>query len=196
MKVHTEPSEETTDTDLLRRAFGTFATGVTVVTVGGDNPHGMTANSFTSVSLDPPLVLVCIDREAVMHRNLLARGCFGVSVLAADQEKVARQFASRWRPLGIAQFDAVDWRPGRLTGAPLIMGALAHFECGLWRSYDGGDHTIFVGNLLSVEFSRGERSEASGVGTRQLDTDAVLFFRGRFRQITKERTAERSEVAT
>jgi len=171
-------SVEVKDTNLLRRALGAFATGVTVVTVGGANPHGMTANSFTSVSLDPPLVLVCVGRDAVMHHSLLASRCFGVSVLAADQEPVARHFANRWRPLGLAQFDAVDWRPGRLTGTPLITGALAHFECGLWRAYDGGDHTIFVGSLLSVE--------------RYESQDAVLFHHGRFHQIT----AERSEVVT
>ena len=67
-----------------------------------------------------------------------------------------------------------------MTGAPLIIGALAHFECGLWRSYDGGDHTIFVGNLLSVD------------NQADPDSDAVLFFRGRFRQITQETTAERN----
>jgi flavin reductase (DIM6/NTAB) family NADH-FMN oxidoreductase RutF len=179
--VHSEP-REMTDAKLLRRAFGTFATGITVVTVGGANPHGMTANSFTSVSLDPPLVLVCVDREAVMHHSLQTRGLFAVSVLAAQQEPVARHFADRWRTLGPAQFDVVDWVPGRCTGAPLIVGALAHFECALWRSYDGGDHTIFVGRLLSVE--------------KQPDSDAVLFFRGGFRQITPERSAEPSEVAT
>lgn len=175
MTVHFDPRH-------LRRAFGTFATGITVVTVGGASPHGMTANSFSSVSLDPPLVLVCVDRDAVMHHTLQSGGLFGVSVLAAHQEPVARHFADRWRPLGMAQFDAVDWVPGQRTGAPLIKGALAHFECALWRSYDGGDHTIFVGSLLSVE--------------KQPDSDAVLFFRGRFRQITPELSAERSEVAT
>lgn len=170
MDIHLEPGGKVTDTALLRRAFATFATGVTVVTVGGRSPHGMTANSFTSVSLDPPLLLVCVDREAVMHRSLIAAQRFAVSVLATHQEGVARHFADRRRPLGAAQFDAVDWVPGEFTGAPLIKGALASFECGLWRAYDGGDHTIFVGNLLSAE--------------KQRDEDAVLFLHGRFRQIT------------
>lgn len=178
MKDHPGPSDEVADTKLLRRAFGAFATGVTVVTVGGANLHGMTANSFTSVSLDPPLLLVCVDREAVMHDSLIATRTFGVSVLAADQEEVARHFANRWRPLGAAQFDAVDWAPGRFTGAPLIKGALASFECGLWRAYDGGDHTIFVGSLLSVD-------------QRQVG-DAVLFHYGRLLQISPKP----SEVTT
>jgi len=169
-----------TDPGRLRRALGTFATGVTVVTVGGDTPHGMTANSFTSVSLDPPLVLVCVGRGAIMHKILSERGAFGVSVLAADQERVARHFADRWRPLGTAQFDPIDWMPGHRTGAPLVGGALAHFECQLWRTYDGGDHTIFVGELLSLE--------------RAVDQDALLFVHGRFRQIAPDLPA-RSDLA-
>ncbi|MGC5330187.1 flavin reductase family protein [Micromonospora sp. DT62] len=163
----------TPDVTALRRAYGAFATGVTVVTVGGATPHGMTANSFTSVSLDPPLVLVCVDRNAVMHACLSETREFAVSVLTDDQEKVARYFADGRRPLGGEQFDQVDWRPGATTGAPLISGALAHFECEVWRSYDGGDHTIFLGRLLSLE--------------RRADGEALLFLSGRFRQVERER---------
>lgn len=161
-------TSEITDAKVLRRAFGAFATGVTVVTVGGSVAHGMTANSFTSVSLDPPLVLVCVDREAVMHANLSAAGCFGVSVLAADQEDVARYFANRRRPLGMAQFESVAWHAGQLTAAPLIDGAAAHFECGLWQAYDGGDHTIFLGQVLSLD--------------RRPDADVLVFHNGAFHQ--------------
>ncbi|WP_433496307.1 flavin reductase family protein [Sphaerimonospora sp. CA-214678] len=166
------PVPDTADPKSLRRALGTFATGVTVVTTGGAVPHAMTANSFTSVSLDPPLVLVCVDRCAVMHRHLAASGRFGVSVLADDQEAEARHFADGSRALGAAQFDGVGWRPGRVTGAPLLTGALAWFECELWRSYDGGDHTIFVGRVLSLD--------------RRRDRDALLVFRGGFRQIVPD----------
>lgn len=161
------------DTTLLRRAFGAFATGITVVTVGGAQPHGMTANSFTSVSLDPPLVLVCVDRGAAMHEILAEQGGFGVSVLSAGQEPVARHFADRHRPLGAAQFESVGWRPGGRTGAPLLEGAIASFECGLRWSYAGGDHTIFVGDLLSIE--------------RPVEDEPLLFFRGRFRAAAPER---------
>nr|WP_117210215.1 flavin reductase family protein [Allorhizocola rhizosphaerae] len=134
----------------LRRALGAFATGVTVVTVGGARPHGMTANSFTSVSLDPPCILVCVQRTATMHGCLYDAGAFAVSVLGANQEPVARYFASKSRPMGNAQFDTVGWYPGAHTGAPLIVGALAHFECELRGTYDGGDHTIFLGRLLHL----------------------------------------------
>lgn len=160
--------------EVLRRVYGAFATGVTVVTTGGGNPHAMTANSFASVSLDPPLVLVCIDRDAVMHRTLAAEGTFGVSILAAQQEGVARHFADRRRPLGMAQFEGVDWAPGQCTGAPMIEGAIAHLECEVWRTCDGGDHTIFVGRVLSL--------------ARQDDLDALLFVHGRFRRPTPERS--------
>ncbi len=162
------------DSTVLRRAFGAFATGVTVVTVGGAIPHAMTANSFTTVSLDPPLVLICIDHSAVMHAALVEAGHFGVSVLGSDQERVARHFANPRRPLGGAQFDLVDWAPGPETGAPLLTGALAHFECEVWRRYEGGDHTIFVGLLLSSE--------------RHTDDDALLFCHGRFSRLHPRRS--------
>jgi flavin reductase (DIM6/NTAB) family NADH-FMN oxidoreductase RutF len=166
------------DTKLLRRAFGTFATGVTIVTVGGDTPHGMTANSFTTVSLDPPLVLICVGLEAVMHSVLTDEGRFGVSVLASHQAKLATYFADRTRPLGREQFDSVDHLPGAHTGAPLIVDALSHFECEVRGTFDGGDHTIFLAEIVSMD--------------RCADDQALLFLNGRFRQIEPER----SEVVT
>jgi flavin reductase (DIM6/NTAB) family NADH-FMN oxidoreductase RutF len=169
------PSPEVLDSTLLRRAFGAFGSGVTVVTCGEPTPHGMTANSFASVSLVPPLVLVCVGRDANMHRLLLSARHFGVSVLGSDQGLVARHFADRRRPLGAAQFEGMDWLPGRLTGVPLIAGALAAFECRLWRCYDGGDHTIFMGRLLSMD-------------RRPDDDDALLFFDGRFRTLSARPT--------
>ncbi|EDY52389.1 flavin reductase family protein [Streptomyces clavuligerus] len=156
----------------LRGAFGTFATGITVVTVGGALPRGMTANSFTAVSLDPPLVLVCVGREAVMHQVLLNAEHFAVSVLAADHREVARHFADRSRPLGSGQFAVGDWRPGTVTGAPLLTGALAHFECAGRARYDGGDHTVFLGEVLAL--SRAPAGEA------------LLFAGGRFRNLAPE----------
>ena len=175
MIADAEPAIGAADRKLLRRVFGAFPTGVTVVTVGGQAPHGMTANSFTSVSLVPPLVLVCVEHNAVMHESLIEAGTFGVSVLAAHQENIARHFADRWRTLGAAQFDAVDWQPGPFTGAPLIAGTRARFECELWRGYDGGDHTIFIGRVLSLEWSAEH-------------ADALLFFRGQFGQINHDRS--------
>lgn len=153
----------------LRGCFGMFATGITVVAAGGPNPCGMTANSFTSVSLDPPLVLVCIVHDAAMHKAILGEGTFAISVLAAHQESVARHFANRGRPRGEREFEGVRWRPGAVTGAPVVDGTLAWIECGLAAVYDGGDHSIFVGSVLDM--GRG------GAG------DALLFYRGRYHRL-------------
>jgi len=174
--VAADPLSPQTLRTALRRAFGTFTTGVTVVTVGAPVPHAMTANSFTTVSLEPALALVCVGRDAVMHPALAESGRFGVSVLADWQEGVARHFADNNRPLGIRQFDAVDWTPGPTTGVPLIRGALAHFELELWRSYDGGDHSIFVGELVAFTHQSG---------------DPLIFHRGRFGQPVSARGADR-----
>jgi flavin reductase (DIM6/NTAB) family NADH-FMN oxidoreductase RutF len=143
-----------------------------VITTGEPTPHAMTANSFTSVSLDPPLLLVCVDRGALMHKYLKEGNFFGVSVLSAEQEGTAMHFANRLRTLGLAQFDHVGWRPGDLTGVPLINGTLAEFECETWRSYDGGDHTIFVGRVLSVD--------------RPTDLDPLVVSQGKFRTMTPD----------
>lgn len=150
----------------LRRVLGRFATGVTIVTTGGDVPHGMTANAFSSVSLAPPLVLICVLREAAMHEAILDRKSFAVSVLSARQEGLARYFADRRRPRGVAQFAPVEWSAGRCTGSPVVAGALAWLECALTATCDGGDHSIFVGEVLDM-------------GARDED-EALLFYEGGF----------------
>lgn len=132
----------------LRTAFGRFATGVTVVTCRGDDgPHGLTVNSFTSVSLDPPLVLVSIDRRANAARYLSGRP-FAVNVLTAGQEALAWQFAGR------PQDDlTVAWVEGSLT--PRLAESLAYFECSPWREYDGGDHVLFLGRVEEFAYTDG-----------------------------------------
>ena len=157
------------DARVLRGVLGRFATGITVVTVGGAAPHGMTANAFASVSLDPPLVLVCVGREAIMHESVLGAGTFAVSVLHGGQERVARYFADRRRPRGAVQFDPIGWVPGPLTGAPLLVGGLAWVECALEDSHRGGDHSIFVGRVLGT--------------ARSDDHDALLFFGGSYHRL-------------
>lgn len=150
----------------LREALRRFATGVTVLSAGHDVPRGMTANAFTSVSLAPPLVLVCVNRTAAIHQTVVDSGSFAVSILSARQEHVARYFASHTRPRGPREFDAVGWTPGPSTGAPLIDGALAWMECTLAAAYEGGDHSIFLGSVLA---------SSSGPAC-----DALVFFGGRF----------------
>lgn len=155
----------------MRDVMGMFATGITVLTAGGEGPHGMTANAFSSVSLDPPMVLVCVARTAVMHDAIVGAGSYAVSVLGGAQEHVARYFANRNRPRGLAQFDAIAWRPGPLTGAPLLEGSLAWLECELAEVYSGGDHSIFLGRVL-------------GIG-RVEDGHALLFFGGGYHRIVR-----------
>lgn len=154
------------DSDILRAVCGRFATGVTVVSAGREEPSGMTANSFTSVSLDPPLILVCVNRNASIYRAVLESGSFAVSMLSARQEQVARYFADRSRPRGLAEFGEIGWSPAPRTGAPVLHDALAWLDCALATSYEGGDHVIFIGSVL-----------ASGCGPAH---DALIFFGGRF----------------
>ncbi len=155
----------------VREVMAQFATGVILLTVGGDQTHGMTANAFTSVSLDPPQVLCCVSRTAVMHSALTSAGSFGVSVLSAEHEKTAKYFASKERPLGRAQFDAVQWWPGRRTGVPLLAGALAWLECELVAAHESGDHSIFIGAVL-------------GLG-RGAQLPGLVFFNGGFHPATR-----------
>lgn len=150
----------------LRSVLGMFASGITVVTAGGAVPCGMTANAFTSVSLRPPLILVCVLRQAAMNAAIQECGAFAISVLSARQERVARYFADHNRPRGPREFDAVDTRPGPCTRAPIVTGATAWLECGLAAVYDGGDHTIFLGSVLGT-----------GHGSPR---DALIFFGGDF----------------
>ncbi|MEV4555579.1 flavin reductase family protein [Kitasatospora sp. NPDC049285] len=163
------PQPPATSGAALREAMSRFATGITVLTTGGEQVHGMTANSFTSVSLEPPLVLCCVARTAVMHQAITTTRSFAVSVLGAEQEQLARYFASRDRPLGAAQFHGLDWQPGPLTGAPLLGKAVARLECKLAEAYDGGDHSIFLGEVLASDWNTGD--------------DALLFYGGGFHRV-------------
>jgi len=133
----------------MRAVLGRFATGVTVLTAGAPAAHGMTANAFSSLSLDPPLVLCCVARAARLHAAVLSARAFGVSILGAEQTDVARHFADWRRPAGMAQFEPVPHRLGAHTGSPLLTGALAWLECSLTDVHPGGDHSIFVGRVLS-----------------------------------------------
>jgi len=143
-----------TDTAHLRRALGAFATGVTIVTAMDaetGEPVGFTANSFTSVSLDPPLLLVCLAHTAASYRIFCASDGFAVNVLSAEQEAVARIFATR----GADKFGAVSWTPG-LHGAPLIDGSLARFDCAMHERVAAGDHDILMGLVLAFSQHEGK----------------------------------------
>jgi len=158
----------------LRSVLGTFATGVAVIAAGEREPCGMTANSFTSVSLDPPLVLVCVKQDAAVHRAILGARAFAVSVLSAGQEAVARRFADRTRPRGAAEFESVAHTPGLLTRAPVLDGALGWVECRLAAVYEGGDHSILLGGVLAAGFG------ADRGAARQAGAGALVFHDGAF----------------
>jgi flavin reductase (DIM6/NTAB) family NADH-FMN oxidoreductase RutF len=132
-----------------------WATGVTVVTTAGpDGPHGMTANSFTGVSLDPPLVLVCVDHRTRTHEHLQENEVFGIHILHAGQEELSQRCAGLLGDNG----NRISDLPHRIGahGAPLLEDCLTAIECRVKAAYEGGDHTIFVGEVLALEPHEGE----------------------------------------
>jgi flavin reductase (DIM6/NTAB) family NADH-FMN oxidoreductase RutF len=144
------------DARLFREAMARFATGITVVTApAADGPHGVTINAFTSLSLTPPLVLICIEQGRYSLQVLEAARVFAVNVLAEGQEHLSRFFSTDARPEGPHAFDGIPHRPGRL--APILEGCLAFAECRVTAQYPGGDHTIFVGQVEAAEVVPGRR---------------------------------------
>lgn len=158
----------------FRRTLGEFATGVAVVTARGkgDELVGMTMSSFNSVSVDPPLVLFSVDRKALSLPAMQEAKGFAVNVLAREQENISNKFA---RALA-NKWDQVKTSVGHAE-APLISGALAHFECEPYANYDGGDHVIFVVRVIRHAVHS--------------DTPApLIFFRGRYRDLIDETERE------
>lgn len=154
-------------TDEFRRAMGRFPTGVTVVTTRlGDDLHGMTANAVTSLSLDPMLVLVCIDKAADTHDILAQAGVFAVNILNRTQADLSDRFAKK-------EFDGahgLDEVPHgfAVTGSPIIEGAIAYLDCRTAMEHHGGDHTIFIGEVLEAKELR--------------DDAPLVFYRGNYGQ--------------
>lgn len=155
------------DPRTLRDALGCFATGVTIITcrAADGHPVGLTANSFTSVSLDPPLLLACIDNRAQSLEALRATSHFAVNVLHIGQQPTSGRFAARTTE---DRFSSVGWHPGE-HGSPIISGSLAAFECRRHAIHEGGDHQIVVGEVLKATF--------------EPRRDPLLFFRGRYRRL-------------
>jgi flavin reductase (DIM6/NTAB) family NADH-FMN oxidoreductase RutF len=161
----------------LRLAMGHFATGVTVVTsvAAGGHPVGTTANAVSSLSLDPPLLLVCFDRSSQTLEAVRAHGAFAVNVLAAPQQELSANFARR----GLAAaWDGVRHRPG-LTRSPRLHGVLATLECTVEHRFPGGDHEIVVGRVRATELAN------TGNGGAQ--APPLLFWRGRYAQLGEAR---------
>ena len=137
----------------FRRVLGHFPSGVTIVTTSDAQARatGLTVSAFSSVSLDPPLILVCVDHKSQTYPALLESGQFAVNVLTVDQEAISQRFAST----RLDKFDDVPFTRGHL-GVPLIDGALVHVECLTVGTYQGGDHTIFLGQVEHAAVGKGE----------------------------------------
>lgn len=161
-------AETASDPRLFRDTMGRFATGVTVLTFTvGDEVRGMTANSFTSLSLDPPLLLACIGKDVSTYALWEQAESFVVNILADDQKAVSDAFARHGAPpvpeSGVAYHEGI-------LGAPVLDGTLAHAECAVFARYDGGDHTIIVGRVAHFAIDRP-------------DQEPLLFFAGKYRTL-------------
>ena len=152
--------------DDFRRACGRFATGVAIASVMDEKgaAHGLTISSFTSVSLDPPLVLICLGHAVTMIEAFRQASYFGINVLREEDRHVSQHFATK----GHDRFNGVKWHPGK-TGAPLIDCALAAFECETHQRFTSGDHDILVGRV---------------VHTRTEDGAPLLFYASRYHTLT------------
>lgn len=154
------------DPRTLRDALGCFATGVTVVTCLDDDgaPVGLTANSFTALSLDPPLLLVCVARNSASAAALASAESFAVNVLQTGQQPASITFSTRVED----RFGQTAWSVGE-HGAPVLMDSLSVFECRRYAVHEGGDHFILVGEVVKASFESG--------------LDPLLYFRGRYRRL-------------
>lgn len=153
----------------FRNAMGRFATGVTIVTVDLDGEvHGMTANAFASVSLDPFLVLVCVDHKTKTHAHLHARKRFGINVLCENQRMISEYYASPERTHERAEQEAGARFERARHGTPMLQGALAYLECRLHSAQAAGDHTIFIAEVEDLVVREG---------------NPLLFFQGTYRKI-------------
>lgn len=146
-----------------RRIMGAFATGVTVVTTNSEPPTGLTANAVTSLSLDPPLVLVAVDKKASSHQAFQETGRFAINILTDKQQSVSNRFATP----GPKDFSDLSIRTAE-TGAPILADSLGWLDCQLHEVLPGGDHDIFVGRIVAGELNTGE---------------PLLYYSGKYREI-------------
>jgi len=142
------------DEETFRAALRCWASGVTVLTSrAGDTIHGMTVSAFTSVSLEPPLVLVCADKATITNGVIEEGGVFAANVLAADQQELSNRFASKKDEH--RRFEGVDWTQA-VTGAPILPGVVTALDCRVTAAHDAGDHVIYVGSVEAVVPGEGE----------------------------------------
>jgi flavin reductase (DIM6/NTAB) family NADH-FMN oxidoreductase RutF len=156
----------------FRKAMAGFATGVTIITVDLDGEvHGMTANAFSSVSIDPLLVLVCVDHSTRTHAHLHARKRFGINVLSEHQRAISEYYARPQRVHERAETEAGARFDRTSHGTPMLHGSLAYLECRLHSAQAAGDHTIFIAEVEDAVVGAG---------------DPLLFFRGIYRKVGEE----------
>ncbi len=156
------------DPDLFRQVMSQFATGITIVTTrAGPEIHGLTANAFCSVSLEPPLVLVCVDKKAHSHDLIHEGRNFAVNILNASQEALARRFSTNNLPAN-ERFAGIKFHT-EATGAPILSESLGWLDCKLFAAYAGGDHTIFVGEVVALGRHQGD--------------DPLLYFRSKYQKL-------------
>jgi flavin reductase (DIM6/NTAB) family NADH-FMN oxidoreductase RutF len=156
----------------FRNTLGAFATGVTVITTQGpEEPYGMTANAFSSVSLDPPLVLVCVIRGTAGEQMIEQNGIFAVNELSEEQEAISRYFASKTRPRGPDAFAEISHRRAA-SGSPILDGSAAYLDCRVAAIHQAGDHTIFIGEVMAIGSEEGARP--------------LLFHGGQYRYLATE----------
>ena len=154
------------DHNLFRRACAQFATGIAVASVLdlGGSPHGMTINSFTSVSLNPPLVLISVDLTSNLLPLFEQSGHYGLSFLGQEQQEISSRFALR----GQNRFDGTKWMVGTI-GLPLIPGALAHLECRITQTIQAGDHSLLIAEVISADIQSGKPLLYFESGYRRLE---------------------------
>lgn len=155
------------DPVLQRKIMGMFATGVTVVTTSdGTNHNGLTANAVTSLSLDPPLVIVAVDRRAASHKSIMENRCFAVNILSREQQPLSDRFAKS----GPKDFSDLIVSTD-ITGAPILADTLGYADCQLTHILPGGDHDIFIGEIVGGEAREGR---------------PLLYFQGKYRSLADE----------
>jgi flavin reductase (DIM6/NTAB) family NADH-FMN oxidoreductase RutF len=153
--------------ETFRRVMRRLATGVTVVTVRlGDGVHGMTANTFTSVSLSPALVLISVVKGGTTHEMITQAGHFAVNILSAAQRNLAERFAHQ-APMPLEPFGDIPHHTS-VSGAPILDEAIAFFDCAVVAAHDAGDHTLFIGEVLDLGFGKGR------------DADPLIFLDGKY----------------
>ncbi len=135
----------------LKAYMRMFPQGVTVVTtILNGIPGGITVSAFTSLSLNPPLVMIAISKDSTFHDVLIKSGKFAVNLLSKDAKELSERFAGKY---GNDKFNNVRYKIGKF-GLPILEDSIAVIECSIWRTYDGGDHTIFIGEVLNIEINK------------------------------------------